>query len=49
MQEKVWKTKFEAPYAEVWIGKLHQAPHAVQLLGGVNILTYEEQYSYEAS
>ena len=48
--KKTSETKSEAPYAEVWIGKLHQSiQHAVQLLGGVNILTNEEQYSYGAS
>jgi len=36
----------EAPYAEVWIGKLRQNTTAFR---GVNILTHEEKYSYGAS
>ena len=45
------ETKNEAPYEEVWIEKLPhiKIQHAVQLLGGENILTYEEKYSYGAS
>jgi len=45
------KTRNEAPYAELWIGKLRQNTkrRRLQHLWGVNILTYEQKGSYGAS
>ena len=43
------KARNEAPYAEVWIGKLRQNATRRTALRSVNILTYEEKYSYGAS
>ena len=38
----------EAPYAQVWMGKLRQNTTRRTVLRGVNILAYEEKYSYGA-